>query len=149
MPWRSDDQGNNNWRRLWESNRKSHLQATSAWLQRLSSSSSSPKAMSIPHSTFDLPEAVAMTSIQMNQSPEDQFLHWHIRTWRESKRNKQDRRKSCRIRPSAYGVRKTSYGPRLKNVAILEKTHGRAAMMHNRSPTIKGRGPFLLTTTTH
>ena len=33
MPQRLDDQGNNNWRHLWEPNKKSHLQAASVWLQ--------------------------------------------------------------------------------------------------------------------
>ena len=76
MPQRSDNQGNNNWCRLWELNRKSHLQDARAWLQRLSSNPSSPRALSIPHSTSNSPGVVAMTSIPMNQSPEDQFLHW-------------------------------------------------------------------------
>ena len=77
MPWRLDNQGNNNWHRLWESNIKSCLQAVRAWLQRLSSSPSSSGALSIPYSTYDSPKAVAMMSIRMNQSPKDQFLHWH------------------------------------------------------------------------
>ena len=67
MPWRLDDQGNNNWRYLWELNRKSRLQAARAWFQRFSSSPSPPGTLSIPHSTSKLPEAVAMTSISMNQ----------------------------------------------------------------------------------
>ena len=76
MSRRSDDQGNNNWRRLWESNRKFHLQDAKVWLQQLSSSPSSPRALSIPHFMSDSLEAVAMTSIPMNQLPEDQFLNW-------------------------------------------------------------------------
>ena len=66
MPWRSNDLGNNNWLHLWEPNRKSHLQAARAWFQQLSSSPSSPGALSIPHSTSDSPEAIVMTSIQLN-----------------------------------------------------------------------------------
>ena len=65
---RIDDQVNNNWRRLWEANRKSHVQAARAWLQWLSSSPLSPRALSIPNSTSSSPEAVVMTSISMNQS---------------------------------------------------------------------------------
>ena len=72
----SDDQGSYNLRHLWESDRKSHLQVVRAWLQQLSSSPSSPGTMLIPPSTFDSPEAVAMSSNPMNQSSEDQFLHW-------------------------------------------------------------------------
>ena len=33
MPRRSDDQGNKNWRRLWETNRKSRLQVARARIQ--------------------------------------------------------------------------------------------------------------------
>ena len=82
MPLRLDDRGNS---RLWESNRKSSLQVVRAKsslqvvrarLQWLSSSPSSLGALSIPHSTSNSPKAVAMTSISMNQSPKDQFLHW-------------------------------------------------------------------------
>ena len=43
---------------------------------KLSSSPSSPRVPSIPSSTYDSSEAVAMSSNLMNQSPEDQFLYW-------------------------------------------------------------------------
>ena len=72
----SDDQGPYNWRRLWESNRKSRLHVTKAWLQQLSSSPSSLGTLSIPPCTSDSPEVVTMSSNPMNHSPEDQFLHW-------------------------------------------------------------------------
>ena len=72
----SDDQGLYNWRRLWESNKKSCLRATRAWLQQLSSSPSSPGTLSIPPSTPDSFEVVAISSHPLNQSSEDQFLHW-------------------------------------------------------------------------
>ena len=75
MPQRSDNKGRNNRRRLRESNRKSCLQVARAWFQRLSSSLSSPRALSIPHSTSNSHEVVAMTSIPMNQLPKDKFLH--------------------------------------------------------------------------
>ena len=52
------------------------LQAARVWLKRLSNSPSSPGTLSIPPSTSDLSEEVAMSSIPMNQSLEDQFLHW-------------------------------------------------------------------------
>ena len=77
MPRRLDDQGNNNWRRLWESNRKSRLHATRAWLPRLSSNPSSPVALSIPFPKSDLFKAVAMSNNPMIKSPEDQFFHWY------------------------------------------------------------------------
>ena len=70
-----DDQGNNNGRRLWESNKKSLLQAARAWLQRLSNSPSSPRTLSIPPFTSDSPEAVAMSTNPMVQSPKYQFFH--------------------------------------------------------------------------
>ena len=77
IPQRSDDQGNNNWRRLWESNRKSRLQAARTWFQRLSTSPSSRRTLSVPPSTSDSLEAVTMSTDPMIQSPENQFLHLH------------------------------------------------------------------------
>ena len=61
-----DDHGPYNWRRLWESNIKSRLRAARAWLQRLSSSPSSPGTLSIPPSAPDSFEAIAMSSHLMN-----------------------------------------------------------------------------------
>ena len=72
----SDDQGNNNWRRLWEPNKKSRLQAARAWLQQLSTSPSSPRTLSITPCASDSLEAVTMSTNPMIQSLEDQFLHW-------------------------------------------------------------------------
>ena len=72
----SDDQGPYNWRLMWESNKKSRLQAIRAWLQRLSNSPSSLRTLSIPLHKPDSFEAAAMSSNPMNQSPEDQFIHW-------------------------------------------------------------------------
>ena len=89
MPRRSDDPGNNNWRPLWESNKKSHRLAR-AWLQRLSSSPSPPVALTVPFSTSDLSDVVAMSSNPMIQSPEDQFLHWHQDM--EKKQEEQERK---------------------------------------------------------
>ena len=72
----SDNQGPNNWRRLWETNKKSRQRTTKAWLQLFSSSSPLPKTLSTPPSASNLPEAVAMSNNPMHQTPEDQFLHW-------------------------------------------------------------------------
>ena len=82
----SGDQSPNNWRCLWESNRKSRLQAARGWLQRLSSSSSSPRPLSIPPSKPDSLGAITMSSIPMNKSPEDQFLNWR----QDMKRKKEE-----------------------------------------------------------
>ena len=71
-----DDQSLNNWRLLWESNKKSHRRAARAWLQRFSSSCLLPGTLSTPFSASDLPEAVVMSNNLMHQTPEDQFLHW-------------------------------------------------------------------------
>ena len=73
MPRRLDDPGNHNWAVC--GNKKKSLVAR-AWLQWLSSSPSSPRALSIPHSTSDSSEGVVMSSNLVNQSLEDQFLHW-------------------------------------------------------------------------
>ena len=48
----SNDQGNNNWHRLWESNRNSCLQAMRDWLQQLSNSPASPGTLLIPPFTL-------------------------------------------------------------------------------------------------
>ena len=76
MPRGFDYQGPYNWHRLWELNIKSHLQATKAWVQRLSSSPPSSGTLLIPPSTSDSSETITMLSNLMIQSPEDQFLHW-------------------------------------------------------------------------
>ena len=76
MPQRLGDLGNNNWHRIRELNKKSRLQVARSWLQWLSSSPSSLGALLIPYSTSTSPDVVAITSIPMNQSLEDQFLHW-------------------------------------------------------------------------
>ena len=76
MPRRLDDPSNNNWRPMWESNKNSHRLAR-AWLQRLSSSPSLPVAPTVPFSTSDSSNTIAMSSNLMIQSSEDQFLHWH------------------------------------------------------------------------
>ena len=77
MPRRSDDQGNNNWRRLWEVNIKFRLQAARAWLQRLYTSSSSSGTLSVPPFAYDFLEEVTMSTNPVIQALEDQFLHWH------------------------------------------------------------------------
>ena len=77
MPRGSNDQGDNNWHHLWESNRKSRLQATRARLQQLSTSLSSPGTLSVPPFSSDSSKAIAMSINPMIQSPEDQFLYWH------------------------------------------------------------------------
>ena len=56
--------------------KKFHRRLERAWLQPLSSSPPSPGARSIPHSTFDLSGAVAMSCNPMTQSSENQFFHW-------------------------------------------------------------------------
>ena len=70
MPRRSDEPGTDNWRRLWESNKKSHRRHARAWLQRLSNSPSPP----VPASNSS--DTSAMTSNPVIQSLEDQFLYW-------------------------------------------------------------------------
>ena len=77
MSQRSDDSGNDNWRRLWESNKKSHRRRVRAWLQRLSSSPSPPVAPTVHLSASTLFDTIAMTSNPVIQRLEDQFLHWH------------------------------------------------------------------------
>ena len=76
MPRRSDDLSNNNWHRLWESNKKFHRQRVRAWLQWLSSSPPPPVASTVPLPTSDSSNAGAMTNNPMIQSPEDKFLYW-------------------------------------------------------------------------
>ena len=76
MAQRLGDPGNDNWRRLWESNKKSHRRRARAWLRRLSSSPSPPVAPTVPLPTFDSSDTNAMTSNLVIQSPEYQFLHW-------------------------------------------------------------------------
>ena len=56
--------------------KKSRRRLARAWLRRLSSGLSSPKARSIPHSTSDSSGAVTMSCNFVIQSPEDKFLHW-------------------------------------------------------------------------
>ena len=73
---RSNDLGSNNWRCLWESNKKSHRRRTRAWLHRLSNSPSPPVASMVPLPTSDSSDTVAISNNQVIQSPEDQFLHW-------------------------------------------------------------------------
>ena len=72
----SEDQSPNNWRHLWEANKKSRRRAARAWLQRFSSSPPLPRILSTPLSSFDLPEAVAMSNNPVHQTHEYQFLHW-------------------------------------------------------------------------
>ena len=87
MPQMLDDPSNNNWHRLWESNKKSHQRCARAWLQRISSNPSPLIAPTAPLSTSDSSDTVAMKSNPMIQSPEDQFLHW--RQDMEKKQEKQ------------------------------------------------------------
>ena len=77
MPRRTDKPSTDNWRRLWESNKKSHRQRARAWLQRLSNSPSPPIASTVPLPTSNSSDLVVMSSNSVIQSPEDQFLHWH------------------------------------------------------------------------
>ena len=76
MPRRLDNLGNNNWHRLWESNKKSHRRCARTWLERLSSSPLPPIASTVPLSTFSPSDTFAMTNNPVIQSPKDQFLHW-------------------------------------------------------------------------
>ena len=76
MPRRSDDPSTNNWRHLWESNKKSHRRHARAWLRQLSDSPPSPVPQTVPLPTSDSSDTVAMLSNPVIQSPEDQFLHW-------------------------------------------------------------------------
>ena len=89
MPRRSDKLGTNNWRDLWESNKKSQRRRARAWLQRLSNSPSPLVAPTIPLSTSDSSNKVAMSSNPVIQSPEDQFLH--SRRYMEKKQEEQAR----------------------------------------------------------
>ena len=85
-----------------------------------------------------------MTSIPMNQSPEDQFLH-RLQDMEKKQKEQARQMKECKAKPSAYGMRMTSCWPRLTKVLIFEKTCEIAATMRGRSPAIKGRGSLLLT----
>ena len=85
----SENQGPNNWRRLWEANKKSRRWAVRAWLQRFSSSALLPRTLSTLACAFDQPEVGAMSKNLMHQTPEDQFLHW--RQEMEGKQEEQER----------------------------------------------------------
>ena len=74
MPKGLGHQGNN-WRRLWEPNRKSRLQAERVWLQRLSSSPPSPRILLVLYFTSDSSKVDAMSTNPMIQSLKYQFLH--------------------------------------------------------------------------
>ena len=116
----SDDQGPNNWRRLWESNKKSCLQAAKAWLQQLSSNPSSLGTLSIPPSTSDSPEAVTMSNNSMNQSLEDQFLHW--RQDMEKKQDEQARQmKELQGHTERLQRENDQLRAQIEKAAILEK----------------------------
>ena len=90
MPRKLDDPSNNNWHHMWELNKKSHRRLARAWLQRLSSSPSPPIAPTVPLSTSDSSNTIAMSSNLLIQSPEDQFLHW--RQEMEGKQEEQARK---------------------------------------------------------
>ena len=72
----SDDQGPNNWRRLWEANKNSRLRASRDRLQRFSSSPPLPRTLSTLPSTSNIPEIDAMSKSPMHKTPKDQSLHW-------------------------------------------------------------------------
>ena len=76
MPWRSNEPGTDNWRHLWESNKKSHQRLARDWFRQLSSNPSPPVAPTVPIPTSDSSDTDAMTRKLVIQSPEDQFLHW-------------------------------------------------------------------------
>ena len=71
-----------------------------AWLRRLSSGLSLPRARLIPHSTFDSSGVVAMSCNFVIQSPEDKFLHW-----RQGKEDEGGTRRSCKIMLTSCGLR--------------------------------------------
>ena len=76
MPRRSDEPGTDNWRCLWESNKRSHPRCVRAWLRQLSDSPPLPVASTVPLLTSDSSNTGTMTSNLVIQLPEDQFLYW-------------------------------------------------------------------------
>ena len=130
---------------MWERNRKSRLKAARAWLKRLSSSPSSFEALLIPHPTSNSLEVSPMTNIPMNQSPEDQFLHW--RQDMEKKQEEQARQmKELQGQVERLRRKNDQQRAQIQKVTILEKTHEITTTMRSRSPVIKRRGPLFLTT---
>ena len=71
----SEDSGDYNWHRLWETPRKkSQRRYTRAWVHPLPSDLSSPESLVVPdHPTGSL-EFITMSSNPANQLIEDQFL---------------------------------------------------------------------------
>ena len=58
----AEDQGPNNWRRMWESNKNSRRRATRAWFQKFSSSPPLPKTLSTPPFASNQPEVGVMSN---------------------------------------------------------------------------------------
>ena len=86
-----------------------------------------------------------MTSIPMNQSPEDQFLHW--RQDMERKQEEQARQmKELQGRAERLRSENDQLRAQIEKVAILEKTREIAVAMNDQSLVIKGRGPLFLKT---
>ena len=80
MPRRSIDSensGDHNWCRLWEtSSKKSQRRYTRAWVHPLSGDLPISEALAIPKYPVGLLEFTAMTRNPANLAPEDQFLRW-------------------------------------------------------------------------
>ena len=80
MPRRSIDSqnsGDHNWRRLWEtSSKKSQRRYARAWIHPLPSIPPTCKALAIPEHPAGQSKFNTMTSNPTNLAPEDQFLLW-------------------------------------------------------------------------
>ena len=76
MPRKPNESDTDIWRRLWESNQKSHRQLARVWLQQLSDSPWPPEGPTVPFPAPDSSDIDAMASNPVIQSLEDQFLHW-------------------------------------------------------------------------
>ena len=80
MPRRSSDSenlGDHNWRRLWETpSKKSQRRYTRAWVHPLLGDLPISKALAIPKHSTMLSEFTAMANNPANITPEDQLLLW-------------------------------------------------------------------------
>ena len=74
----SEDFGDYNWRRLWETpTKKSQRRYARAWVHPLPSDLSFPESLVVPGHPTGPSEVITMSSNPANQPIEDQFLRWH------------------------------------------------------------------------
>ena len=73
----SEDSGDYNWRRLWETpSRKSQRRYARVWVHPLPSDLPLPEILVVPAHPTGPSEFIAMFSNLVNQPIEDQFLRW-------------------------------------------------------------------------